>query len=502
MVFRGKPSKACQRCRDRKLRCDLQRPSCSSCLRAGTRCHGYRDTGSLRMTDETQTVKSKSTIPKGEIPPKQTRKHFNLAHLPLHLEVQARELFFAYYIEDFSRNWDFIYPYLNSKVAPDHLSLSIDAVSLAFLSHHFTSPSARNLGRLKYVSALRKMNTALQDTSTAREATTLDASLLLDLFEKLTKPASISDETQRAHIDGALALVKLRGLEHFNDVPGLRTLTRLALNALVCSISQNHTVPAEVFDIREHLEKFVDTKDPKFRATGVTLQVTNLMSEIENGNLSPRDKIKKSTKLDEEFAQISHEASPYWTYRRVYISAGGRSDRILDDFYDVYDSRMTTQMWNVLRLTRILLCEGIMEASSAAHDEESFQYSQRAATVIETSIREICASVPQMTDCGGAARHKLPPGAPTTDSHGHTLSHFLDIYILLFALYVAAWSPSCSARSRIWIARQLEWMATHFGVKEAVIVSEAPGVRDVDAGSGRQRPWAIYRLLGSYAFAA
>jgi hypothetical protein len=356
---------------------------------------------------------------KSNIPQKQPNKSFKLAHLPLDLQVQARELFFAYYIKDFSRNWDFLFPYFDSGFTPDHLSLSIDAVSLAFLSHHFISPSAQNLGCKKYVSALRKTNLALENTDIAREASTLDASLLLDLFEKLTKPAFASDETQRAHIDGALALVKLRGLENFTDIAGLRTLNRLSLNALICAISQQQSIPPEVFEVREHLAHFFDTEDPKFRSTGLTLEVTNLVSEIRSGNLSPQEKVRRCTELDKQFKQISLHASPYWSYERVHVSAEERNERMLDGFYDVYNERMTTQMWNALRVTRILLCEEVMEASSALQDDESLQHIQRAAEVIDLTIQEICASVPQMTDwyANPKTTHNIAP----FDSFGSTL---------------------------------------------------------------------------------
>jgi hypothetical protein len=44
-------------------------------------------------------------------------------------------------------------------------------------------------------------------------------------------------------------------------------------------------------------------------------------------------------------------------------------------------------------------------------------------------------------------------------------------------------------------------MAEHFGVKEAAAVLDALSGKNND-GSMKPRPWDIYKLLGSYAFAA
>ncbi|KAJ4356680.1 uncharacterized protein N0V89_004716 [Didymosphaeria variabile] len=427
------------------------------------------------------------------IPKRTCQASFKLSHLPLDLQVQARQLFFAYYIADFSRAWDFLYPHFDPQAAPEHITLSIDAASLAFLSHHIISPSAQILGRRKYVSALRKTNKVLQDPATVQYTSTIEASLLLDLFEKITDPRPISVVSQRAHVDGALALVKLRGLQQFTDPGGLKALTRLALNSVVISISNGESVPQEIFQIREHAANFTDTSHPKWRLTGVTLKITNLVSDITKGVLTAEDKVRQCVAIEKELEIIDSEAPPKWSYERKCIMKE-QEDTTLDGFYDIYASRMDTQMWNVLRFMRIVLCDEIIE-SSANPDDKASQHALEMTTLV---VQEVCASVPQMTDCKGPARHKLPPGSHPS-LHTHTLSHFLDTYILLFGLYASAWSRGCPERARIWIIGQLDRMAEHFGVKEAATVAAILKMQDKKARIG---PWDVYRLIGSYAFAA
>jgi hypothetical protein len=152
-------------------------------------------------------------------------------------------------------------------------------------------------------------------------------------------------------------------------------------------------------------------------------------------------------------------------------------------------------MWNVLRITRIQLCEEIIETCGTLDDEESKAQSERAKVVIVEMIREICASVPQMTNCEFAAKHKLPVGSAPGSLHTHTMSHILDVYILIFSLYVVAWSRNCPPSARDWTIGQLEHIAEHFGIKEAAVIlsylREQESVKRVD-------PWYVYSLLGYF----
>jgi hypothetical protein len=144
-----------------------------------------------------------------------------LRHLPQDIQVLGREMFFAYYVSDFSHAWDFLFPYVNTVSTPEHLSLGIDAVSLAFLSHQVSSPTAKQMGTRKYVEALRKTNKVVQDPKAASEISTLETALILDLFEKMMISATQANASRHAHVEGALALVKLRGVKHFRAGPEL-----------------------------------------------------------------------------------------------------------------------------------------------------------------------------------------------------------------------------------------------------------------------------------------
>ncbi|KAH5698665.1 hypothetical protein HBI44_077550 [Parastagonospora nodorum] len=502
MTFRGKLSKACQRCRDRRLKCDLKKPFCSSCIRVGERCSGYRDTNAIRIDDQTDFIRAKALARATISQNKKPKAPLKLRHLPQDLQVLGREIFFANYVSDFSHTWDFLFSYLDPTSTPEHLSLGIDAVSLAFLSHQVGSPTAKEMGTRKYIEALRKINKVVQDPEMAAKMSTLESALLLDLFEKMMVSNTQINASRHAHVEGALALVKLRGVEHFRQGPELRALLGLSLNATICSLSTGRAISDEVRQIRRHAAQFIDTSYPKWRLSDCILEVTNLPEELRD--MSPRDRVTRNALLDRRLEIVALEAGNAWSYERKFVSGHDQRAFVPDGFfplYDIYPNRTITQMWNTLRVTRIQLCEDIIEDCASLDDTEELQ---RAKQVIVEMTREICAACPQMTNCSFAARRKLPDGAVPDAHHTHTMSHILDVYIVIFSLYLVAWAQHCPAVAKEWAIGQLEHIADHFGIKEAanilVILRKQQG--GVTGDSWDTGPWYVYKILGSHAFAA
>lgn len=89
-------------------------------------CSGYRDTDQLRVQNESQFVTRKVLTITNQIHSLHQTK-----------DLQARDAFFAYYVT--SRCWQFLGPYHHPLGTPKELTLAIDAVSLAYLSHQVYS---------------------------------------------------------------------------------------------------------------------------------------------------------------------------------------------------------------------------------------------------------------------------------------------------------------------------------------------------------------------------
>ncbi|KAH7094494.1 hypothetical protein FB567DRAFT_556095 [Paraphoma chrysanthemicola] len=55
MSYRGRPSKGCESCRARKVKCDEAKPTCTRCIKSGLECK-YRDAADLLFRNQTATA--------------------------------------------------------------------------------------------------------------------------------------------------------------------------------------------------------------------------------------------------------------------------------------------------------------------------------------------------------------------------------------------------------------------------------------------------------------
>ena len=311
--------------------------------------------------------------------------------------------------------------------------MAIETVSLAYLWHQVYSDAALASARERYIQALRLTNKALKSPKEALKYTTLLASLLLDLFEKITDCEPQKSKSWRSHIDGALALVNLRGLQRFQDPSEFRVLVRLSTNHLISCVVSGSPVPKELIAIRVYAGKYVDVQDPKWRLSDLMVVYANIRSDRQKGTLHHDECIRMSMKLDKKLQSLDLGMPPSWNYSTTYLDE--KSERTFHLHFDSYPDRNVTQARNVLRLVRILLNESLIKLYLAlTTGERNLLLIKMAHENIERLAGEICASVPQYVDCGGPARVRLPSPeqliVPDRDhngtSHPHTPNHQLD----------------------------------------------------------------------------
>ncbi|KAL2170403.1 hypothetical protein VTG60DRAFT_4889 [Thermothelomyces hinnuleus] len=60
MVYCGKPSKGCQMCRTRRIKCDETKPTCNQCAKARRECPGYKDEFDLVLRNENLAAKRRA----------------------------------------------------------------------------------------------------------------------------------------------------------------------------------------------------------------------------------------------------------------------------------------------------------------------------------------------------------------------------------------------------------------------------------------------------------
>ncbi|THV49142.1 hypothetical protein BGAL_0209g00110 [Botrytis galanthina] len=508
MSFRGKPSKACERCRARRLKCDLAPVTFGSCIRARVICTGYRSTEKLRIRDETDSLHRKASAMhrrtnetsdgRDSLLLKLGATNNEPCYLPVALDVQAKELFFDHYILAGQINgsgaWDFLKPYYQSEKAPLCLQLTIDAASLAYLSHQFGSQKARVIALERYIGALGVMSKVLESPETSNQMTTLFTTLLLDLFEKLSTTQPLGTRGWSSHLRGALAISEKCGDQFITSNTAMRAFTRLSTNLLITSLAAGTALPSGFFRLREYLEKSPSIDVPrnsKWQLLKIMAQYVNLQSNIQNGKRARESSLREARELDFILTNFSDRDA---RIKQIFKTVPSRM--VYGNVYYSYPDRHSTQTWNVVRLAHVLVANFLV--LNATTETERSQY----LTKVNQIASNILASVPQYLDCVGAVKSlgQIELLHPVATSHNsctsHTPSHRLACYTLIFPLYIAGFVRDSDSNIWKWATEKLHYIGSHFGIRNAELVAQILEERS------ESDPWKVYTMLGSYAFGA
>ena len=262
MVFCGKPSGGCHACRVRKTKCDKIPEGCSQCKRAKRECPGYRNAGDLVFRDESSNVVRKakakearkkaisdspppeslqSEEPQSEGTQSEEEDSIEVVqqqdpHLASFMLAPAVEdLATGFFISNFvvvntgrrQRHFGLI---ANDRIedVSESLLSSMKAVGLAGFAHAAHAPHLQKNARYQYLKAIQSTNAALRDPVEVRKDSTLLSIMILGIFESITGCHQRSLKDWSEHINGAAAVIKLRGPDQIKSVVGRRLLVHVA----------------------------------------------------------------------------------------------------------------------------------------------------------------------------------------------------------------------------------------------------------------------------------
>ncbi|CAG8960990.1 hypothetical protein HYFRA_00002529 [Hymenoscyphus fraxineus] len=517
MVYCGKPSTGCQSCRDKKTRCDRATPSCSQCLRADRKCPGYRNQLDLMFRNESQAVIVKSKQQNSTSKPKLKKvpiaryfaevtpdeqlssiiqpsthgrsmqemqmklKRFApdpahvgtlfphlvpACHLPPSIEECARSYFHAN-SSNWLRNFDLLAPLCAQTKTGNHLLTSMSAVGLAILSHTAHAPELLFQARKHYGSAIHLTNEALRSPTEAKKDSTLFAVLILSIFESITGTTPKSFADWEKHINGAAALIRIRGDKQFDTISGRRiffqVLSRMMLNCLQRAIPMPK-VMTESWLKAAHL---MGREEHAWEVSESMIDLVNLRSKVRTGLLKdPRMIVEKALEVDRGFAEMDAGLTKEFKYQILYSNEN--PEEVWNGYYHEYETPWGALDLIRLRCCRILVNELIMDQVSVPPtaktpnftDVEVKTYTCSTKEVMLLCQDEVLASVPQhfAISSGRQASSSMEGG-----SRG---------YFMLWALYLIAVTKISTGLVRVWVTGRLRSLADDFGVSQAMVLVE------------------------------
>ncbi|KAK5947996.1 hypothetical protein OHC33_010980 [Knufia fluminis] len=136
-------------------------------------------------------------------------------------------------------------------------------------------------------------------TSMASLDATLLSSMLLDLFEKFMHSGPSAIHAYTGHITGALALVKMRGLDKFAGFLPARMLTRLSVNLPISCVASVTRVPEGIILLRDYAAEQLNVQqDPKWELSDLMIHYANLRGDVLTGDLTAREQVNDTIEID------------------------------------------------------------------------------------------------------------------------------------------------------------------------------------------------------------
>ncbi|KAF2478056.1 uncharacterized protein BDR25DRAFT_250586 [Lindgomyces ingoldianus] len=556
MVYTGKPSRGCQMCKNRRIKCDEKRPICGQCQKSGRTCPGYPDEFDLVFRDENKAMERKRktsgsgsksvggsqgspssvspsstfeispgasppsfaessrsrtppdasqgqlvVIPPYQVPPDQATFQafmWSLEHgvpptITTSPEVEAVPFFFRNFVslpqqaESMRGFLELLVPLYNQARPSSALHQATSAVALAACGNY---PGRQDLLReaaTAYGKALRQLNDDLKDPAVSKSDETVLAILLFSLYETIMS----TNDTITAwanHVDGAVALTKLRGAEQFKN-PMSHAVFRAVRTMMITSCVQR-SKPIDTFPGQHG---WVGTENNEENAanrlTLICIDLPNIRARATALTTAPHNNAQRSEALailefaqmvDANLQQWSNTLPPDWQYTTVAMVYDMPEDLSTAEQWSgpqhVYEDVHIASIVNDYRVCRIF-CQSViiacinylgLDADSPLNDAYN-----SAVFFVQQMVDEICACVPfhLSYDMQPVAK-KLgqDQAGKSLPSYSHPPAEALGGYFMVWPLYVAANAETVPKRQRDWLSGRLFNIGKTFGLNSAQVL--------------------------------
>jgi Fungal specific transcription factor domain len=475
-------------------KCDQWRPGCGQCRNARQECPGYRTEIDLLFRNESAKIiqkykdNSEPQTPR-EMPPKAphaqctsndhtkktpdevdvTNKRSNHLGLTLQcLNQPVEDIATSFFLTSYIKGSHFGYvPTLCNSAIPSNSILfpNIQAAALATFSQELGRPDMMMIARQRYSLALKNTNNALQSVETAIRDETLASVLLLGLFETFVHDNEQKPDNWSTHASGALHLLTLRGPQQFESSLGVELFKQIGSNIRANCVQRRLRIPTELRSLNEVYSRSTNSYDTSLRFASLVEAFTDLRASIDEGSITePTDISDWARDVDNQARDMALEMPDSMSF---YVVHTARPDAaIFGSTYHIYPNHHVAQLWNTIRMTRVMLNNMIWEQNARTDTDRLLNPTDEptaprkdAQTAVSQMASEICGSVPQSLDYAPceATFH------PTTVASR---------YFLIWPLFVAGACQLCSPTMREWIIGRLKYIEVQMKIPQAGRVAE------------------------------
>ncbi|KAF7555256.1 hypothetical protein G7Z17_g2269 [Cylindrodendrum hubeiense] len=422
------PSKGCQTCKQRRVKCDEGKPNCQRCLRVGHQCGGYsKKPINIRFKDD--------GINQAQKPPPQryrvliARADAREPSLVPALSPVQREVALAFFLNHFATTGrDFessrgFFEVLRPVVAKEHPSSAISTAVTAIATRLHTlwrdgaktSPSAHCLET--HSLALRRLQQSLNNHKELTSQTTVLAALVLQFYENIsatwnrTRPAV-------THYDGAVSLLLSQSPDaKSNPVYSGHLLSYILHNEVSSALREQRPVAPR---IRSWINGDNIPLNPSSTLDLIGISIANVQDRFSRlMDMDHPDSWLQSTRFDLEEVWSDVRAIDGdligWTktlprewrpFKMLHVKRASPPIATYSSSYDIYPSVPIAAVWNTWRCYRLMLLKIALVLLNVrpdaipikASNNPSLDTMQPIVSWAEDSVQElfdsVCESVP------------------------------------------------------------------------------------------------------------
>nr|UPX44848.1 hypothetical protein FAC5L9_11 [Penicillium camemberti] len=387
------------------------------------------------------------------------------------------------------------------------MQASMGAVASAMLCRVKKVRSLMEVARKEYVSALTLLNDALANPEEAKSNQALGTVVLLAIYEVVTSRAPQDIDLWTNHINGAMALLEMRGPDQLNTETGLLLFMHLRYQIvrlspqfvfwIISCMQRDVRVPESLLESSRYILDLRPSEAYSNRLIIIIGRLSNLRADVIARKITDDQQIiAGASAIEADLIAWLAGLPPVFSYEihkkdrfDYQFQQRCRGLALYDDQYHVYPSLWSCNSWNQYRCARIIVSEMILthirqmsdSASMRALSEEFRQQCHSLRATIRRLAVDICRSVPY---CLGVHQDKSDQNLPPPDS-------YLGGLVLLWPMYLAGTAENPTHPLRRWVVQCLRMIGHTFGLDQALalmdIVAADPGILRSVTEEGQSR---------------
>lgn len=300
-------------------------------------------------------------------------------------------------------HFDYLKQLLHNGDTDSPLAKASCATAVAYFAAEHGDARLLPAAREQYAEALAATNQALSSPAATKDET-LAAILVLSLFEAFMHEGRRNfPKNWTAHIEGAAALLQLRGSKQFETEIGSLLFTHVSTNIRVSAAIRRHPLPPDFDNLCTEAMKHYHGEDEYWRLEFLRLvEAFARLRFVVDRQLGrrPQELIAKLMDLDARILDNMKKIPAAWQYT-TSESTEVAPGLVVEPMN--YSNAKVAQIWDSIRMMRMFLHEAtgrIIEGFDCFQDEatgslqaSSKELQERSSNTCRQLALEVCASI-------------------------------------------------------------------------------------------------------------